>query len=1025
MNKPRSQKHSPSVEDCTQAPFWFWNGPMDAEELARQVRAMAAQGVRAAMPHPRFGMDRRDYLEAPYWRAFKAVVDQASKLGSKIILYDEYNWPSGGAGGRVTDGRPEFYTRGLDYQTLDAEGPGRFTVDTLTPSEPESQTPEAVVAGFLLASDGAPGESVTTKPWGRISSEGTKLTGDLPPGKHRLLVFFRSRSSAPSPLDGGSSSFVDYLNPAVTKRFIELTHEQYRRHVGRHFGKTITAVFTDEPQAMAGAPFPWTAKFPDRFRTLRGYDLLPHLPALVDDRYPDGWRHRAAYWQTVAQLVEESFFRPIARWCRRNHVAFTGHIYEEFMGSWTAAPHMMNWLRHMDWPGIDALGARIEPVGAKIAASVAHLEDKPHFLCEALGLAHGWNFTLAGAKRGYNFLALMGVDMLVPHAMHQTVENPRVECPPSFFFQNPYWKYYGALAGMTDRLCAFNRQGGHVAAIAVYYPIESVWADGTGGKGQGVAPWQYRGSGNPHAGATIAAFDAALRAWSAGEHDCDVVDAKALASAAVLPDGTIRIGPETFSCIILPAVRTIDPVALARIDAFVRGGGTVLAVGQLPQRVYPGPSCDLVESWFTGPVPTTPGAWTVGRGRVLLVAGETKLADALPPDLPRNIRFIEGHADAVYCAVRRSPEATAWLVVNDGAQRRTVTVELPAHLLPAQTVSLWATDPATGVEAAQAFTRTTGGLETTLQLDHTQALILKARAGEVPAQCPPVVPAAGPARTTALGRWTIQLAPHGLDERWADTIKPQWTDLPVWRVCGRGWRRMEGWTRADYDDSGWKQVAATRGRAILDDEVALMRTPLPPGASAIRLPLPVSGEYILHVNGRQVEKRLGPAHKRGVLDISRWVKGVGDVVAIEVCAMQSGSGLAAAPEVLCRETPLAALGGWDSLHLGWYAGRAVYRTEATLPAGPRGPVWLDLGRVEHYAEVWINGRLAVTLLWPPYRTDVGPFLRRGRNRIVLVVSNSVASRFLWDEWGTRDGRSWGVGPAPEASGLIGPVTLTL
>lgn len=186
MKKPRSPRNAPPADDCTQAPFWFWNGPMDAEELARQLREMAARGVRAAMPHPRFGMDRRDYLEGPYWRAFRAVLDQAERIGSKIILYDEYNWPSGGAGGRVTDGHPEFYTRGLDYQTLEAQGPGPFTVEALTPSEPESQTPEAALAAFLVPPDcpcmGDPeqdtgGEPVAAKLWGRVSPDGMRISG--------------------------------------------------------------------------------------------------------------------------------------------------------------------------------------------------------------------------------------------------------------------------------------------------------------------------------------------------------------------------------------------------------------------------------------------------------------------------------------------------------------------------------------------------------------------------------------------------------------------------------------------------------------------------------------------------------------------------------------------------------------------------------------------------------------------------------------------------------------------------------
>ncbi|MFZ4396574.1 MAG: glycosyl hydrolase [Kiritimatiellia bacterium] len=1032
---------SPSAGNCSQAPFWFWNGPMDAPELARQVREMAAKGVRAAMPHPRFGMDRRDYLEAPYWKAFKAVVEQAARVGSKILLYDEYNWPSGGAGGRVTDGHPEFYTRGLDYQLRDVEGPGMIVIDTLIASEPECETPETAVAAFLVPMDcplqastidASVPDSIAVQPWGRMAPDGFRISGDVPAGKHRAIVFFLARASSPSPLDGGSGSFVDYLNPKATKRFIDLTHEQYRQHLGRHFGKTITAIFTDEPQAMSSGPLPWTGDFAARFQKLRGYDLLPHVVALIDDRYPDGWQHRAAYWQTVAEVVDESFFAPIAKWCRKNNIAFTGHVYEENVGAWPAAAHLMNWLRRMDWPGIDALGERADPTGAKIAASVAHLEGKPHFLCESMGLANGWNTTLGTVKRGYNFLALMGVDVLVPHAFHQTVDNPRVECPPSYFFQNPYWKYYGALAGMTDRLCAFNQIGHHVAAIAVYYPIESLWADSTGGKGQAVMPWQCKNSGNAWAGVTINAFNDCLTAFSAREHDCDVVDAKALAGSTVQPGGTIRIGPETFSCIVLPAVRTIDPTALIRIDAFVRAGGTLLAIGQFPQRTYPDQDGKVVKSWFDGaPVPTAPGQWTIGRGRIILVSPGSKLSDALPEDLPRNIRFVEGNTSAMYAAVRRTDDATAWLVVNDRGKPLTVTIELPRHLVPDGAVSLSVMDPVTGCDCEQDFTTTEDGLRTTLQFDHTQALILTARidasaSGHTRAIARSSASRAAELQMPCVLNWTMQLVPTGLDSRWTDKPKDEWVSLPVWKACGRGWKRMAGWTEAGYDDSAWKQVATTRDRALLEDEVVLLRAHLPPGATAIKLPLPVSGEYILHVNGRQIEKRLGPPPKRGILDLSKWVKGIGDVIAIEVSAVQEYSGLTAAPEVLCGEVALPCLAGWDSLHLGWYAGRAVYRTTVTMPTmpiKPRGQVWLDLGRVEHYAEVWVNGHLATTLLWPPYRVEIGSFLQRGRNSIVLVVSNSLASRFLWDDWGTRGGGNCGVGPTPEASGLIGPVSL--
>ena len=64
---------SPSVEEIiemwrqpprmySQAPFWFWNGPLDPNTMRRQVRMMADKGVHAALPHPRFGMDRKSVV---------------------------------------------------------------------------------------------------------------------------------------------------------------------------------------------------------------------------------------------------------------------------------------------------------------------------------------------------------------------------------------------------------------------------------------------------------------------------------------------------------------------------------------------------------------------------------------------------------------------------------------------------------------------------------------------------------------------------------------------------------------------------------------------------------------------------------------------------------------------------------------------------------------------------------------------------------------------------------------------------
>src|SRR6266566_606514 len=93
------------------APFWFWNGDMRPDEMERQLRAMKEAGISAVVFHPRSGMggefghgEMEYYLSETYFDRFKSALEICRQLGLKVILYDEYNWPSGQGGGRVLNG---------------------------------------------------------------------------------------------------------------------------------------------------------------------------------------------------------------------------------------------------------------------------------------------------------------------------------------------------------------------------------------------------------------------------------------------------------------------------------------------------------------------------------------------------------------------------------------------------------------------------------------------------------------------------------------------------------------------------------------------------------------------------------------------------------------------------------------------------------------------------------------------------------------------------------------------------------
>lgn len=85
---------------------------------------------------------------------------------------------------------------------------------------------------------------------------------------------------------------------------------------------------------------------------------------------------------------------------------------------------------------------------------------------------------------------------------------------------------------------------------------------------------------------------------------------------------------------------------------------------------------------------------------------------------------------------------------------------------------------------------------------------------------------------------------------------------------------------------------------------------------------------------------------------------------------------------------------------------------------------LDLGQVKDVAEIRVNGKKRLTLLMHPYRTEITPYLRTGKNTLEIIVTNTLLNRLIGDgmELGIVLG-AFGQKPEPLPSGLLGPVRL--
>jgi len=121
-----------------------------------------------------------------------------------------------------------------------------------------------------------------------------------------------------------------------------------------------------------------------------------------------------------------------------------------------------------------------------------------------------------------------------------------------------------------------------------------------------------------------------------------------------------------------------------------------------------------------------------------------------------------------------------------------------------------------------------------------------------------------------------------------------------------------------------------------------------------------------------------------------------------------------------------------------FAGTARYAVEFDLPESEADDWVIDLGDVRESARVYVNGQMAAGLYSVPFSAPVGRFLKPGRNRLEIEVTNLSANRirdldnrkiqwrifhdinFVNHNYQPFDASRWPLTP----SGLLGPVSLT-
>ncbi|MCX5647218.1 MAG: glycosyl hydrolase [Phycisphaerae bacterium] len=650
----RSQFAGPPRQ-YSSAPLWVWNDMLTEEQVVSTLRDLAGQNVKQVFVHPRPGL-MTPYLSADWFRLWKVALKEAERLDMNVWIYDENSYPSGFAGGFVPDAMPESRGRGLDIK--EQQSPLKLDANCVAVLRPAQN-------GF---------EDVTKQ---------ARAGEDLPSGKYMVASL---RWAGTSPWHGGKF-YVNLLTPGVTEKFLAITMDAYRRNIGEQFGKRVPGVFTDEPEITPAGGLPWADDLPEVFRKRWNYDLIAHLPSLVQ---PVGdWKQvRHDYLQVLLELFIDRWAKPYHDYCAKHNLEFTGHYWEHEWPNCLTGPDNMAMYAWHQRPAIDILMNQYsEDVHAQFGnvravkelSSVANQLGAARTLCEAYG-AGGWDLRFEDMKRIGDWIYVLGVNTLDQHLSYVTIRGARKrDHPQSFSYHEPWWKDYHVMASYFTRLSLIMSQGRQVNRVLVIEPTTTAW--------------MYQG--DPKQKEIGDRFQSLLVALERAQVEYDIGCEDILARHGSTQGPNLKVGQASYNTVVLPSLtENLNRPTMDLLDAYLKAQGVVLCCGDAPARVDGRPS-DRAETaskqpgWKrveTSEVPTT------------LLA---RAADGFA------VRSTEDSNKGIVLHHRRMVEDGEFvLVVNtslDENQLRTITST-------AQSVEEW--DPRTGKISAFPFSKTDTGIST-------------------------------------------------------------------------------------------------------------------------------------------------------------------------------------------------------------------------------------------------------------------------------------------------------------------------
>lgn len=511
-------------------PFWSWNDKLNEDELRRQIRNMHDMKMQGFFMHARAGLET-EYLSDEWYSAVAACIDEAKKLGMQAWSYDENGWPSGFAGGKLLS---------------DADNHATFVEAQLSEQFPTKS--ENTLAIYAFSDDGIP----------------TPIEKDILGCQKYLHITV-----------GKDSSYVDTMRADITDKFIEATHEEYKKRFPDDFGGAMPGFFTDEPQYYRWRT-PYSKYMDEWFMEEYGYSVIEALPALFCD-YPGACERRYDYHKMTTKKFTENFSKRLYDWHEKNGVRLTGHFVQEdsLWGQLMCCGEIMPQYMYEHIPGVDYLGRElVGDLAFKQLGSVAAQVGKKTAMSEMFACC-GWDVSPRELKRIAELQYSGGVNLTCQHLYPVSIRGQRKRDYPAFYSEHNRWQRHLAhFNEYFNNLGAILAMGREYANVLVIHPMHSAWLY-----------FQRVNMEN-----SVKALDdelAGLVKLLSGNQICYHFGSETMMrDMAKVTGDKISVGLCSYDTVIIPGCDTLDGATVELLRKYISGGGKVYTCNHhLPTRI--------------------------------------------------------------------------------------------------------------------------------------------------------------------------------------------------------------------------------------------------------------------------------------------------------------------------------------------------------------------------------------------------------------------------------------------------------